>query len=229
MVRKRLNGKKAQRMRRTKATNGKNPILPDAAMGDNGAVEIGSDEDLKRRREAAKQGSSNNKSGGKPANNSNPTNNPSNNNKLTCKMGRPTKYKPEMCERVIELMMEHGYSHAEMARELGIHYTTLLDWAEYNEDFSYALKNGDAMAEAWWMTAGREALRNPKEFNFQVWVANMNNRFGWSHKSQVEETRKEDLTVKFDMSGMSDEELKKAGEASPKELKKRLKVVNGRG
>ena len=43
-------------------------------------------------------------------------------------VGRPSKYKPEYCERVLEMAAE-GCSWAEYAAEFGIDRTTLYDWA----------------------------------------------------------------------------------------------------
>ena len=50
------------------------------------------------------------------------------------KVGRPTKYKPQMCETVIDLMKD-GASLDEVRGELDISKDTLYRWKEDYEDF----------------------------------------------------------------------------------------------
>jgi hypothetical protein len=49
-------------------------------------------------------------------------------------MARPTKYKPEMCETIIDLMKE-GASKIEVCAALDIAYETLLRWCNPESDF----------------------------------------------------------------------------------------------
>jgi hypothetical protein len=90
------------------------------------------------------------------------------------KMGRPSKYKPEYCEQVIEFFNKPPYEFIEVDAEnddgetyktvamdknghpikvptplptkerfafsIGVHRSTLIDWANNYEDFSYAIK-----------------------------------------------------------------------------------------
>jgi transposase len=64
-------------------------------------------------------------------------------------MGRPTKYDPEFCERVVPFMAD-GYSTKALASELGVSLSTVYLWAEQHEEFSEALKAGQAAAARWW-------------------------------------------------------------------------------
>ncbi len=103
------------------------------------------------------------------------------------KVGRPTKYKSEMCDTLIELMKE-GASLTEVICELDISHETLMDWRNsdsprYNEDFSEAIKKGLAYSQKWWETHARKQLENPK-FNSTLWYMNMKNRFGWRDKHE---------------------------------------------
>ena len=99
--------------------------------------------------------------------------------------GRPTKYKPEYCQKVVELMAD-GMAKIEVCAELGmgIGYDAFLDWQKKYPEFSEAVKIGNRLSEAWWMKEGREALRD-KEFNSTLWYMNMKNRHGWTDKQDT--------------------------------------------
>lgn len=58
-------------------------------------------------------------------------------------MGRPTTYKPEYADHVRSLMAE-GYSKTAAAGSLGVSRQRFIDWAEANEDFRDAIKDGEA-------------------------------------------------------------------------------------
>ncbi len=98
------------------------------------------------------------------------------------KVGRPTKYKPEMCDIVIELMKE-GASQQEVLGELGISNATFYKWKQENEEFSETIKRGVRLSQAWWEKEGRTSLRD-REFNYTGWYMNMKNRFNWSDKKE---------------------------------------------
>ena len=98
-------------------------------------------------------------------------------------MGRPTKYKPEMCETVIELMKE-GASQYEVLATLGISEDTFYRWKKENEEFSESIKRGSQLSQAWWEKEGRISL-DDRQFNSTLWYMNMKNRFKWADKQEV--------------------------------------------
>ncbi len=98
-------------------------------------------------------------------------------------MGRPTKYKPEMCETVIELMTE-GASQFEVLAELGICEDTFYRWKKENKEFSESIKRGVQLSQAWWERKGRISL-DDRQFNSSLWYMNMKNRFKWADKQEV--------------------------------------------
>ena len=57
--------------------------------------------------------------------------------------GRPTTYKPEYADHVRNLMAK-GFSKTAAAGSLGVSRQRFLDWAEANEDFRDAVKEGEA-------------------------------------------------------------------------------------
>ena len=90
-------------------------------------------------------------------------------------VGRPTKYKPEYCERVLEMAAE-GASMAEYAAEFGIDRTTLFDWRDQHEDFSTALTRAKILEQAWFEREARLNMRN-KDFNANLWYRSALSRF----------------------------------------------------
>lgn len=98
-------------------------------------------------------------------------------------MGRPTKYKPEMCETVIELMKE-GASQQEVLAALDISNDTFYRWKSENQEFSETIKRGIQLSQAWWERKGRISL-DDRQFNSTLWYMNMKNRFKWADKQEV--------------------------------------------
>jgi len=98
-------------------------------------------------------------------------------------MGRPTKYKKEMCETVLELMKE-GASQQEVLAVLDISNDTFYRWKKENEEFSETIKRGIQLSQAWWERKGRISL-DDRQFNSTLWYMNMKNRFKWADKQEV--------------------------------------------
>jgi len=106
--------------------------------------------------------------------------------------GRPTKYKEEMCDRIIELFKE-GYSICEICLDLDISKQTFYRWKEENRIFSDSIKKGVDFSQGWWEKQGREGLFSNNDpmsnkINPTVWFMNMKNRFqqDWRDKHEVE-------------------------------------------
>ena len=112
-------------------------------------------------------------------------------------LGRPSKYRPEMCEKVVDLMAK-GYSKIMVAAELDIDQDTLHRWCkdEDKKDFYDAIKKGVSLSQAWWERQGLEALRD-KDFSYTGWYMNMKNRFKWSDNQNVNVGGQEDNPIKF--------------------------------
>lgn len=100
--------------------------------------------------------------------------------------GRPSDYKPEYCEKAIELLKQ-GASIEELGLELDCGYTTIYRWMDEHEEFRGAIKKGREYSEGWWKKRGRTDLENDK-FNSTLWYMNMKNRFGWADKKEVTAT-----------------------------------------
>ena len=107
--------------------------------------------------------------------------------------GRPTSYKPEYCESVIE-MGKQGFSVVEMAAEIGVDRKTLEQaWPTSEPEFLQALTQAKQLSQAWWERKGRESLLIPQgggTFQASVWSRSMAARFphDWREKSETAHT-----------------------------------------
>ena len=104
--------------------------------------------------------------------------------------GRPTDYRPEYCERVIELG-RLGMSVVEMAADIGVARNTLEQlWPAANPEFLQALTHARECSQAWWESMGRTNLIMPPQtgqFQASVWSRSMAARFpkDWREKNET--------------------------------------------
>lgn len=91
------------------------------------------------------------------------------------KTGRPSKYLPEYCERVIELGKE-GKSIAQIASAFDVDKASIYRWEEAHEEFRTALARAKAHSQCWWENAAQENVSN-KNFNAQIWLKSVASRF----------------------------------------------------
>ena len=90
-------------------------------------------------------------------------------------VGRPTAYKPEYCDVVIELGKQ-GYSNAEMAAHFGVAKQTFSQWKGVYPEFADAVTRADALAQSWWEGKAREGLGS-NQFNANLFKIIAYNRF----------------------------------------------------
>lgn len=68
--------------------------------------------------------------------------------------GRPTKYRPEYCEQIIEHMAE-GASITSFAAQIRVSRSTITEWVDTYPEFSASVKIAKAQAAAWWESLAR--------------------------------------------------------------------------
>lgn len=104
--------------------------------------------------------------------------------------GRPTDYRPEFCERVIELG-RLGYSHAQIAAhaDIDVARKTLYEWADKYPEFSDAITRARDLAQAWFENKGQDGLEKPG-FNASLWNKQVTCRF----RDDYTETSKQEIT-----------------------------------
>jgi len=123
--------------------------------------------------------------------------------------GRPTKYSSQNSEEIGELLRK-GFGKAQIAAHWKISRQTLDNWLSKNEDLRKAFDAGQPQAEAWWMEVGTAGmLGQVKGFNATIWMANMNNRFGWSRKDKddIPQINIENMQVLQNVQQLNDKDL----------------------
>ena len=98
--------------------------------------------------------------------------------------GRPTKYRPEYCEMIIEHMAQ-GLSKEAFAGVVGVTVQTFYNWTEAHPEFLEAVKEGEAKCRVFWEKLGMEGARGSDEFNATAWIFNMKNRFAWRDRQEI--------------------------------------------
>lgn len=90
-------------------------------------------------------------------------------------VGRPSKYKPEFCEQIIELGKQ-GKSIAQMAAAFDVDKASVYDWAASHEEFSTALARARTYSQTWWEDKAQQNL-GTRDFNAQLWLKSVASRF----------------------------------------------------
>ena len=105
--------------------------------------------------------------------------------------GRPTKYKPEFCDVVVNVG-EEGETLVGMAEACDVSRETINEWIREHPEFSDAVKRGLQKSQAWWERQGRNGLLADK-FQASLYSRSMAARFpaDWRETSRVESTGKD--------------------------------------
>ena len=127
--------------------------------------------------------------------------------------GRPSKYKPEYCQMLIDHMSK-GFSFESFAGIVDVNRDTLFEWATAHDEFNEAKHLAFARNLIFWENVGIEGLYNQtdvdesgktksvKSLNATVWIFNMKNRHKWRDRQPDES----DIVVNNVM-GLSDSDL----------------------
>ena len=106
--------------------------------------------------------------------------------------GRPTDYKAEYCERVIELG-KLGKSHAQISADLGVSRQTLYDWQAAHPEFLDAIKEARDYAQAWFENIAQNNLVSPVQgFSASLWAKAVSCRFADDYTDKT----KQEITAK---------------------------------
>lgn len=112
-------------------------------------------------------------------------------------VGRPSKYKPEYCDLLIQHMRDEGLSFESFGGVVDVCRDTLYEWANQHPEFSDAKKRGESHGRLYWEKRGRDGMYNEtikdddgmtvtRSINSTVWIFTMKNRFGWRDKQEIE-------------------------------------------
>jgi hypothetical protein len=94
-------------------------------------------------------------------------------------VGRPTKYQPKFCNRVLELGAQ-GKSKAQMAAALGCSRMSIEEWCSVYPEFSDAIAHARDLSLAWWEDQAQAGMWQSSEglrLNPQLWSRSMGARF----------------------------------------------------
>ena len=86
---------------------------------------------------------------------------------ISMAFGRPTKYKVEFCQQLIDFIKD-GHSNEAFCAVIGICEDTFYRWRREKLDFSEAYKIGNTARKGWFKEKARENLEN-KNFNPVLW------------------------------------------------------------
>lgn len=115
-------------------------------------------------------------------------------------MGRPSKYKPEYCDMLINHCTA-GLSFESFAGVVNTCIDTLYEWERVHSEFSYAKKEANAKCRIFWENIGIRAMAEEKDapkINSAIWIFNMKNRFKWKDRTEIEETSKQSIKHSID-------------------------------
>lgn len=102
--------------------------------------------------------------------------------------GRPTKYKKEFCQMLIDHMCL-GLSYETFGAVINVSREVLYVWEKKHEEFLHAKRLAFDRCQLFWEKQGVRGLwAAPYEanLNYGVWAFNMKNRFGWRDKVEQE-------------------------------------------
>jgi len=103
--------------------------------------------------------------------------------------GRPTKYKPEYCQMLID-HMKTGLSYETFSAIINVMPATIYNWEKSQPDFLEAKKMAFVESRVFWEKQGVIGLFSDKDgpkLNTGVWAFNMKNRFGWTDRQEVKQ------------------------------------------
>jgi len=107
--------------------------------------------------------------------------------------GRPTVYKPEYCDEMIEYARTGGF-YNNFAGRIGICVQTLYNWEKVHPEFLESKGIAKAACLHWWDERAREGLFD-KSFNTTIWVFVKKNIDGWADKSEVKQNSNIEINI----------------------------------
>jgi len=111
-------------------------------------------------------------------------------------MGRPSKYKEEYCEMLID-HMERGLSYESFAAKLRVTRDCLYKWEKMHPNFLYAKKTGKELMLLFFEELGIQAMAGKiKNFPNSTYIFTVKNKCGW--KDTIEnEIKSEGIKINF--------------------------------
>jgi len=92
-----------------------------------------------------------------------------------------SKYNPSTHPILFIDLSRSGLSEVEIAAEFNVSVTTIKHWAEQYEMFNSAYEIGAALHESWWLSQGKDGLKNTR-FNTALFKFLTTNKLGYTEK-----------------------------------------------
>lgn len=102
--------------------------------------------------------------------------------------GRPSKYKPEFCDELIEFMAK-GYTFKAFAGHKKVSYATVKLWTQTHPEFAEAKRIGQMACEKALLDIGRGLAAGKLKGNANVWMFMMKNICKWTNEITIKEDR----------------------------------------
>jgi transposase len=138
-----------------------------------------------------------------------------NKNALGNNGGRPSKYDPAYCAKVVKLGKQ-GKSLTQIAVALDVDKATLNNWADKHIEFFTSLTRAKQCEQAWWEDMGQKGLTADK-FNSAVWAKSMSARF------------RDDYTERRELAGVPDRPIETKEVSSRRDLARAIAFALAQG
>lgn len=110
--------------------------------------------------------------------------------------GRPTKYKPEYCQMLIDHMSK-GLSYESFAADLDLTRECLYKWEKRYPDFLHAKKKGQAKLTKLLENMGMSLAAGKLQGNVTAWIFLCKNKIGYADKTEVSGNSDKPLQLKY--------------------------------
>jgi len=121
-------------------------------------------------------------------------------------LGRPTKYRDEFCDWLVE-HMSNGYSFNSFAAICGVCGDTIIEWRKEHPKFSEAYGIGLAAGLKFFERIGIKGMKGEYErFNLQAWIFLCKVRFKWNDRVGEEDT-KQINSIRIQLPNAKEEEV----------------------
>lgn len=119
-------------------------------------------------------------------------------------VGRPTLYKPEYCQLLIQHMKE-GFSYETFAAVTDVSIQTLYDWEKAHPEFLEAKNHAWPKRQLFWEGLNRGITAGKIKGNPATMIFTLKNANGWRDKHDIQTT---DTTKEKALENLSDKELR---------------------
>ena len=133
----------------------------------------------------------------------------------TSKTGRPTKFNPEVCQRIIDAI-KNGATYHQAAEAGGVTYNTFINWKQKGEkeqsgvyfEFFHNIKKAEEGGENQLLQNIINAGKLPQHWQANAWILERRHPDRWSKVDRQEITGKDGGPISIARE-MSDEEIEK--------------------